>query len=120
MGLIMIEKEYKTAMVKEKTEYIITCKCDECGKIISKDYGNKFNELYPPISALKQVSFYNVTVGHYDWGNDSCDSICYYDICPNCIDKVYKEYIERSEKGCNTEYIKIEHKNKYSLPFEED
>lgn len=116
----MVETEYKTAMVEEKTEYIITCKCDKCKKVISKVYGKEFNKLYPPLNALKRVSFYEVTTGHHDWGNDSCDSICYDDICPDCIGKIYKEYIEHSEDGVNTEYIKIEHKNEYSLPFEED
>lgn len=116
----MIKTEYKTAMVEEKTEYIITRKCDKCGKIISKNYGDKFYKLYPPWNKMKQARFYEVTTGHHDWGNDSCDSIWHYDICPDCIDEMYKEYIKRSEKGGNTEYIEIEHKDERSLPLEED
>ena len=116
----MIKTEYKTAMVKEKTAYIITRKCDKCKKIISKNYGDKFNELYPPWNKMKQASFYEVTTGHHDWGNDSCDSIWHYDICPDCIDEIYKKYIERSEFGVNTEYIEIRHKDERSLPLEEE
>ena len=115
----MIETEYKEAMVKQKTEYINTCKCDNCGQIIWKEYGDKFTELYPPFNKLKQVSFYHVTIGHHDWGNDSCDSIDHLDICPNCICDLFKEYIKRSENGVNTEYIDIEHKNRHSLLLEE-
>ena len=116
----MIETKYKTAMVKQKTKYIITCKCDKCGKVIFKHYGDEFVELAKNVGINKRVSFYQVTTGHNDWGNDSVDSITHMEICPSCLVNEYSDYVDRSSKGINSEYIEIEHKNTYSLDIEED
>lgn len=62
----MIETIYKTAMVKQKTEYINTCKCDRCGKVIFKHYGDKFEELSNNVGRDTRVSYYHVTSGHND------------------------------------------------------
>lgn len=102
-------------MVKQKTEYISTCKCDRCGKVIFKHYGDEFKELANNVGRDVRVSYYHVMTGHHDWGNDSEDSIDYMDICPFCLVNVYSDYVDRASKGYNTEYIDIEHENTYSL-----
>lgn len=114
----MIETKYKTAMVKQKTEYIRTCKCDRCGKVIFKHYGDEFEELAKNIRRDTRVSYYHVTTGHNDWGNDSGDSIDHKDICPSCLVNEYSDYVDIASKGINSEYIEIEHKNTYSLDIE--
>lgn len=114
----MIETKYKTAMVEQKTEYIITCKCDRCGKVIFKHYGDEFKELANRVGRDTRVSYYHVTSGHNDWGNDSVDSIVYADVCPSCLVDEYSDYVDRSSKGINSEYINIEHLNTYSLDID--
>ena len=114
----MIKTEYKTAMVKQKTEYIITCKCDRCGKVIFKHYGDEFKELAKNVGRDCRVIYYRVTTGHNDWGNDSGDSIIVTDICPSCLANEYSDYVDRASKGINSEYIEIEHKNTYSLDID--
>lgn len=115
----MIETKYKTAMVKQKTEHIITCKCDRCGKVIFKHYGDEFKELANNVGR-NRVSYYRVTSGHNDWGNDSADSIVVADICPSCLINEYSDYAYRASKGFNTEYINIEHECTYSLDISEE
>lgn len=67
-----------------KVEYL---RCDKCKKKITDGY-------------------YEVTTGHNDWGNDSCDSIRDYDICPNCIEEFTTDYLKNNEY--DTRYINIE------------
>ena len=50
-------------------------------------------------------SYYEVTTGHHDWGNDSCDSVRCYDICPDCIQEFTENYLKNN---IGTEYIEIE------------
>ena len=115
----MIETKYKTAMVKQETEYINTCKCDRCGKVIFKHCGEDFRVQFQGIRTFP-VSFYTVTTGHNDWGNDSVDSINHMDICPSCLVNEYSDYVDRASKGNNSEYIHIDHANTYSLDIEEE
>lgn len=114
----MIETKYKTAMVKQETEYISTCKCDRCGKVIFKHYGDEFRDLSRNVQRNSRVSYYHVTSGHNDWGNDSVDSIVVSDICPSCLVNEYSDYVDRASKGFNSEYIRIEHENTYSLDID--
>lgn len=117
----MIETKYKTAMVEQKTEYINTCKCDRCGKVSYKHYGKEFELLKRNVrKTTERVSYYHVTTGHNDWGNDSIDSIDHMDICPSCLVNEYSDYVDRASKGYNTEYINIEHESTFSLPFDID
>lgn len=117
----MIETKYKTAMVEQKTKYIITCKCDRCGKVIYKHYGKEFELLTRNVrKTTERVSYYHVTTGHNDWGNDSIDSLKSKDICPLCLINEYSDYVDRSSKGFNSEYIEIKHECTFSLPFDID
>lgn len=70
-------------------------KCDICNSIIpigTKSFKNKYFE---------------VTTGHNDWGYDSIESRCHYDICPKCIQSFISKYL-LDEKKNGTEYIDIE------------
>lgn len=52
-------------------------------------------------------NYYDVTTGHYDWGNDSIDSIEHFEICEKCIVEFTKKYLKDAD---GTEYIDIERK----------
>jgi hypothetical protein len=62
-----------------KAEIVENIKCDICGKEIDG-------------------KFWILTTSHEDWGNDSVDSVEYFDICSTeCINKALNDYIERCE-----------------------
>ena len=106
----------KEAMVLQKTEYMKYCYCDRCKKMIWKrKCDGKFWEVRDKVS----VRWYEVTTGHHDWGNDSCESIEHKTICPNCLTETYANYVERANNGKNTEYIEIKHDYGWSLPLVE-
>lgn len=80
---------YKTVRVLEGI------KCDICGTVIpAKEWGRSSENRY-----------FEVCIGHHDWGNDSIDSVKYMDICPECISKYMTEHVN-NVKG--SEYINIE------------
>lgn len=60
-------------------------RCDICGKVIPLNKTRKQESMY-----------YEVMTGHYDWGNDSYESIMYKDVCPNCISSFMSEYVEKT------------------------
>lgn len=82
---VVVRTGYKVAGIK----------CDVCGHIIEV---SSMNDNY---------KYYAVTTGHHDWGNDSCESIRHYDICPNCINNFVTEYLG-SKDAYQTAYIDIE------------
>ena len=114
----MKETEYKIATVQKKTEYVTTYKCDRCGKVLFKHCGEDFRVHFQGIRTFS-VSYYRVTTGHNDWGNDSVDSIEHKIYCPSCLVHAYSDFVDRASDGWNTEYINIEHEDTYSLPIEE-
>ena len=85
-----------------------TCTCDICGRLIYKRSLQATDEL-PKNNSL--YSFWEVTTGHNDWGNDSGDSIKKYEICSStCLQgliDVYKKDSSRCQR--NTEFIKADH-----------
>lgn len=75
-------------------------RCDICeGPIPLMTYGNK------------QCKYFRVMTGHRDWGNDSCESIEYRDICPGCLGKFVSEYFTDSS---DTAYLEIN--TEYACP----
>jgi hypothetical protein len=62
--------------------------------------------------------FYVIT-GHYDWGNDSHESVEEYYFCPECMDKVFEEYKKLCLGRHNTRYIEINHKPTCNMIAEE-
>ena len=75
---VVVRTVYKLAGVK----------CDVCGRVIEPP--TKENRYHWMDNDYK---YYSVTTGHNDWGNDSCESIKHYDVCPDCINKFVAEYL---------------------------
>ena len=95
-------------ILSEATETVIKIKrnvtgikCDVCGKII-------------PVDKPSKSMYFEVSSGHNDWGNDSCESRETQDICPNCITKFTTEYL-RDADG-TSRYIEIE--TRYATAYE--
>lgn len=86
------EYEVKTHTVTERICVKETIHCDICKSIID-DNG----------------AYWRLTTGHHDWGNDSVDSIEYFDICSEaCLRKKFDEYTRESgEDDWNTMYFKV-------------
>lgn len=110
--------EYKTKMVEQKTPYITRTYCDRCKKLVLKQIGGAFLKEYT--GDIFSVSYYSVTTGHHDWGNDSIDSIETKVICRSCLTEEYADYVKRTSAGSNTEYIEINHECKCSMPLNEE
>lgn len=89
-----IKKEYevKTHTVTERVCTKSTVYCDICDSVIDEYNG-----------------YWELTTGHHDWGNDSCDSIEHFDICSeDCLRKKFDEYVRESGKDdWNTMYFEV-------------
>ena len=97
MAIVFSEKGEEVVYKTKKTEAGV--KCDICGKFIEA-----------VLNRNKNTYFY-VTTGHLDWGNDSIDSIEKQDVCPDCIHDFVSNYL----RDCNsTEYIEIETSHTYA------
>lgn len=98
----MTKYDYIEKQVVKKepcVEYLI---CDICNTVIKK------SNIVNRVKNKNMVEWYSVSTGHNDWGNDSCESWEYLDVCPKCLSKVFQEYLKRSA-GKNSEHINIEH-----------
>jgi hypothetical protein len=90
---VVISKKYKVKGIQ----------CDSCEREI------------PAIAMYdKKCKYFNVTTGHHDWGNDSCESREHFDICPDCIKQFTADYLE---KCSGSMYIEIE--TEYATPYYE-
>lgn len=105
----MLNEVFEEKPTIQKVKIAETLICDRCKSVIykhtptDKPYGN--NRTF--------VDWFNVTTGHYDWGNDSCDSIEYRNICPDCFSAECADYFKKSHDTKdkeNSEYIEINHK----------
>ena len=106
----MIEEQKEKRTVEQEIVVGAACTCDACKKMIYKK--RYYNDKCVLNGKHERVQYYKVTTGHYDWGNDSVDSIENYTICsPECLNSVMNEYYYRSfEQGfTNTEWIEIQH-----------
>lgn len=84
------EYEVRTHTVTEKVCVKETRHCDICNGVINKGY-------------------WKLTTGHYDWGNDSIDSIEDFDVCSgDCLREKFDEYVSESWDDYNTMYFKVE------------
>lgn len=90
----MIKKKCADKQITQKICISQRCLCDVCKKEINNNY-------------------WEVVTGHNDWGRDSVDSIENYEVCSTeCLDELFREYKERSNKRYNTEYFEVSHINK--------
>ena len=82
-------KVYEKKEVKVVNEILVNTVCDICKK---------------DIDIKKQC--YEVTTGHNDLGNDSCESVEYHDVCSDeCLKKEFDLYLNSKY---HTKYINIE------------
>ena len=102
MSYIYKEGEPKKVVVKTVKE-VQAVQCDKCFKAIMVENGMHDSNRY-----------FEVMIGHHGWGNDSCDSIKHFDICPNCIGGFVVNYLDKA-KG--TAYIDVN--VAYAYPREE-
>ena len=73
--------------------------CDECGRLI---FRKKNKQIVYCIG-----DYWELTTGHHDWGNDSIDSIEYFDLCSKeCCTTRFKDYIQCCQ---GTKYFELEH-----------
>jgi hypothetical protein len=95
----------KIEVIVNTKHKLIGVKCDVCGRIIE-----------PPSKANRydwmNYKYYEVTTGHHDWGNDSCESIEQHDICTDCIGKFVTEYLGSKEAN-RSGYIEIQTEHVY-------
>lgn len=99
-------EQYENVVREERvlTQYRVVC--DRCDKLI---YSEKTREKNSPQFPKKYISYYSVTTGHNDWGNDSVESIEQMDICsPGCLRSLFDDYCGYYE-GTGSQYMNIEH-----------
>ena len=100
-----LSEEAEQVVIKTKRR-VLGVECDICNCFIEPGhvYGSKY---------------FRVITGHNDWGNDSCESIRDFDICPNCISDFITKYVR---EGRGTEYLRMEteyvYKNDYEYDFD--
>lgn len=98
----MIENIRKEVTVTEERIISKRIYCDTCRKLII-DTSNTVG-----MPNTKYTQYWEVTTGHYDWGNDSCDSIETYQYCSReCLTKAINKYIDETEGMRNTQYFEI-------------
>ena len=81
--------------------------CDVCGK--------EFN-YKPRYDKVKIAVYYQITTGHHDWGNDSCDSIEHTDACSDeCLSRFTQGWLKDEDViRSDTAYIDInKHRHTY-------
>lgn len=89
--MLLYKKEVRMVPL-EKSEPI-EMHCDVCGKVIDAR------------------TWFLVSTHHSDWGNDSFESLEYYDICSDkCVTEFAGKYVSEAYRGINTKTIEIEHK----------
>lgn len=100
----MIKKITKK-VIKEVEETISSVGvCDVCGK--------EFNYYEEGFNKTKRAHYYHIVTGHYDWGNDSCDSIESKDACSDeCLSRFTQEWLKNKDViRSDTAYIEINKK----------
>jgi hypothetical protein len=88
-----VKKEYeiKTHTVTEEVLIKETRYCDVCQK------------------EIKTHSYWELTTHHNDWGNDSCESYEYFDVCSKeCLRQKFDEYVKKSDNKHNSEFFEVE------------
>lgn len=100
-----MEEKYTRKVTKEVDEECgLKVVCDKCGKVIA-DYDDKTDDL--GYIGLKTIPLFTLTTGHYDWGNDSCDSVKYRHLCcETCVASVLSDYFEDSKRS-DTAYFEL-------------
>lgn len=103
----MIKEKKETIMQPKSTVVEKTCVCDICNKVVWK------KNLLPDAkhNYSNTVGYYEITIGHHDWGNDSVDSIEHHQVCEKCLNSFVADYFG---KASGTEYMDIQRQWLYS------
>lgn len=90
----MLKTEMKTIVKEVKEAVPVKRICDICGEIVDES------------------NWFRINTRHYDWGNDSVESLETRDACsPKCVLKFTEEYVSDSYNSkFNTKEIEIEHR----------
>ena len=98
-----MRNKYTRKVTKEVDEnYGLKITCDICGKVICD-----FDDTPPNNRFGDAVEYFTLTTGHYDWGNDSCDSVECKDICSeDCVKTALIRYFKEA-RGSNTAYFNL-------------
>lgn len=89
------------------TRTVTGVQCDVCDAIIPVKpscYGDNSNQ------------YFEVTTGHRDWGNDSCESVETRDICRECVVDFIKKYLSDCS---NTAYLNLQTRVVYGREISE-
>lgn len=100
----MVRNIEKEVTVTEKRAIGKQIYCDACEKLIfdTQDIDTYHDPHRHP------TQYWEVTTGHYDWGNDSCDSVETRQYCSKeCLTKAFDQYLKRTEDMINSEYFEI-------------
>ena len=98
-------QEERTVKRKIKVGEKITC--DSCGKVIYEYQEGKESNFKTPLS------YYSLTTGHHDWGNDSIESIHQMDLCSDlCLMREIDNFLTE-EKLSSTKYFNVTSETAY-------
>lgn len=57
----------------------------------------------------KGVFYFDITTGHYEWGNDSCESIeSFQACCPECLKRFIDNDFAKMREVYHSAYINVE------------
>lgn len=94
----LVSKEVEE-VIKGEVHTVTGIRCDVCKRDLRYRYRPNSDYLE------HRPKYFEVTTGHHDWGNDSCESISHNDVCPDCIDGFVSRYLAKAN---GTDYIEIE------------
>lgn len=102
----MIERITEKRLVEQEVTVRGLCTCDICDKAIYEINDNK---------RTRHNEYWHLTTGHYDWGNDSCESVESLDLCSKeCCIKALENYLYEYSGSRNTGYFELRHENSES------
>lgn len=109
----MLKKTTKKVLkeVEELESAVIVC--DVCGKELQ----------YAQTKFVSPVAvYYEITTGHHDWGNDSCESIEHKDACcDECLSRFIQEWLQNADViESNTAYIDIRKTRDWKLEAKDE
>lgn len=95
-------------VIEQEEKVPVKVFCDICGKEIEAEESKWGLPNRPPRWVTKTVM--EVTTGHHDWGNDSCDSISRYICCDaQCVqqkvNEMYDIWKAHTERGIYNDYF---------------
>lgn len=97
-------KKYKEVERIVKDEELISTNCDICKKEITD----------VTIKESEEGCYYNVCTHHSDWGNDSCESLKYFDFCSlNCLIQHMLNYFKKANGSEEYDIERLHRLEKY-------